>query len=121
MIGKVRLKQLSGLHIDTVISTANGKALSLRSQQHIFSVLNKTLNDAVKRDLIGFNPCAKSDKPRPKKVKHTVWTADQCQQFLQHVAGHRWFALFTLAMFTGMRQGEALPTSWMRWTSTEAG
>lgn len=121
VIGKTRLQQLTGLHIDSVISTASGKGLSLRSQQHIFSVLNKTLNDAVKRDLIGFNPCAKSDKPRPKKKKHTVWTADQSQAFLRHVAGHRWFALFTLAMFTGMRQGEALALFWsdIDWKKSE--
>jgi len=121
VIGKVRLQQLTGMHIDTVLSTAKTKGLSLRSQQHIFSVLNKTLNDAVKRDLIGFNPCTKSDKPRPKKVKHTVWTADQAQAFLKHVAGHRWSALFTLAMFTGMRQGEALALFWsdLDWTKNE--
>ncbi len=121
VIGKVRLQQLTGLHIDSVISQANSIELSPRSQQHIFSVLNKTLNDAVKRDLIGFNPCAKSDKPRLKKTKHTVWTADQSQAFLKHVAGHRWFALFTLAMFTGMRQGEALALFWsdIDWTKNE--
>jgi integrase len=112
LIGKVKLQQLTGLHIDSVISAARDNELSPRSQQHIFSCLNKTLNDAVKRDLIGFNPCAKSDKPRLKKKKHTVWTSEQSQAFLKHVSGHRWFALFTLAMFTGMRQGEALALFW---------
>jgi integrase len=112
LIGKVKLQQLTGLHIDSVISTAAGNGSSPSSQQKIFAVLSKSLNDAVKRDLIGFNPCAKSDKPRLRKSKHTVWTADQSQAFLKHVAGHRWFALFALAMFTGMRQGEALALFW---------
>lgn len=112
LIGKVKLQQLTGLHIDSVISTAAGNGSCPSSQQKIFAVLSKSLNDAVKRDLIGFNPCAKSDKPRLRKSKHTIWTADQSQAFLKHVVGHRFLALFTLAMFTGMRQGEALALFW---------
>ena len=112
LIGKVRLQQLTGLHIDTVISTAAKEEYSAASQQKIFAVLHKSLNDAVKRDLIGFNPCSKSDKPRLSKPKRTVWTAEQSQAFLKHVSGRRWFALFTLAMFTGMRQGESLALYW---------
>lgn len=112
VIGKVKLQQLTGLHIDSVISSAAGKGAAPSSQQKIFAVLSKSLNDAVKRDLIGFNPCAKSDKPRVRKSQHTIWTADQAQAFLKHVTGHRWFALFTLAMFTAMRQGESLALYW---------
>jgi len=121
LIGKVKLQQLTALHIDSVISTASGNGSSPSSQQKIFAVLSKSLNDAVKRDLIGFNPCAKSDKPRLRKSKHTIWTADQSQAFLKHVAGHRWFALLTLAMFTGMRQGESLALFWsdIDWTKNE--
>lgn len=112
LIGKVKLQQLTGMHIDSVISAAAGSGSAPSSLQKIFAVLHKSMNDAVKRDLIGFNPCTKSDKPRLKKSKHTVWTADQSQAFLKHVSKHRWFALFTLAMFTGMRQGEALALFW---------
>lgn len=121
LIGKVRLQQLTALHIDSVISTAAREEYSASSQQKIFAVLNKSLNDAVKRDLIGFNPCSKSDKPRLGKTKRTVWTAEQCQAFLKHVSGHRWFALFALAMFTGMRQGESLALYWsdIDWTKNE--
>ena len=121
LIGKVKLQQLTGLHIDSVISTAAKEEYSAASQQKIFAVLSKSLNDAVKRDLIGFNPCSKSDKPRLGKTKHTIWTAEQSQAFLKHVAGHRWFALFTLAMFTGMRQGESLALYWsdIDWTKNE--
>lgn len=123
LIGKVRLQQLTGLHIDSVISTAAKDEYSAASQQKIFAVLSKSLNDAVKRDLIGFNPCSKSDKPRLTKAKRTVWTAEQSQAFLKHVAGHRWFALFALAMFTGMRQGESLALYWsdIDWKKNEIG
>jgi len=121
LIGKVKLQQLTGLHIDSVISTAASEGYAPNSQMKIFAVLNKSFNDAVKRDLIGFNPCSKSDKPRLGKSKHTIWTADESQAFLKHVAGHRWFALFALAMFTGMRQGESLALFWsdIDWTKNE--
>lgn len=121
VIGKTRLQVLTGLHIDSVISVAKGRDLSLRSQQHVFSVLHKTLNDAVRRDLIGINPCSKSDRPRPKKVKHTVWTSAESQKFLKSVEGHRYFGLFVVATFTGMRQGEALALFWsdIDWTQNK--
>ena len=112
MIGKTRLQHLTGMHIDAVVSTAASAGLSGRSQQHIFTTLNKTFNDAVKRDLIGFNPCTKSDKPKVGKRNPTVWTAEESRAFLEHVQNHRWFALFALAMFTGMRQGESLALFW---------
>lgn len=121
LIGKVKLQQLTGLHVDSVISTAAAGGSSPSSQQKIFAVLQKSFNDAVKRDLIGFNPCSKSDKPRVGKTKRTVWTAEQSQAFLKHVSGHRWFGLFALAMFTGMRQGESLALYWsdIDWTKNE--
>ncbi len=111
VIGKARLQQLTGLHIDTVISTAAGQ-LAPSSQRHLFTVMNKAFKDAVKRDLIGFNPCSKSDKPKVPKHKPTVWDAVEAQSFLEHVHGHRWFALFVTAMFTAMRQGESLALFW---------
>ena len=121
LIGKTRLQQLTGLPIDGVISTAVSKGLSPSSQQKIFAVLNKSFNDAVKRDLIGFNPCSKSDKPKVPRRQHTVWTAVESQAFLSHVKGHRWFALFAMAMFTGMRQGESLALFWsdIDWTNSK--
>jgi len=120
LIGKTRLQQLTGMHIDHVISDADDKGLSPSSQAKIFAVLSKSFNDALKRDLIGFNPCSKSDKPKVPKHKPTVWTAEESQSFLRYVEGHRWFALFATAMFTGMRQGESLALYWsdIDWTNS---
>jgi integrase len=120
LIGKTRLQQLTGIHIDGVISTAVGNGLSPSSQQKIFAVLHKSFNDALKRDLIGFNPCSKSDKPKVPKHKPTVWNAEEAETFLKYVEGHRWFALFATAMFTGMRQGESLALYWsdIDWTNS---
>jgi|GEM_PF-6796164 len=52
--GKVHLQQLTGMHIDSVLSKARSIELSPRSQQHISRALSKSQNDTVKRDLIGF-------------------------------------------------------------------
>ena len=67
--------------------------LSPSSLQHVFRVMNRDFNDAVKRGLIGFNPFSKSDKPRAPKRTHKVWIAEKAQTFLKYVERHRWFAL----------------------------
>jgi integrase len=112
VVGKTRLQQLTPIHIDSVISSADKSGLGKTTQRNLFGVLRKSLNDAVKRDLIGGNPCLKCDAPQQAKSQQNIWTAQEAQQFLEHTKDHRLFALFALAAYTGMRQGESLALQW---------
>jgi integrase len=112
VVGKTRLQQLTPMHIDSVISSSGKAGLGQTTQRNLFGVLRKCLNDAVRRDIIGGNPCLKCDAPPPGKNKHCIWTAEEAQQFLEHTKEHRLFALFVLAAYTGMRQGESLALYW---------
>jgi integrase len=50
------------------------------------------------------------DGKRPAPVM--VWTREQTGAFLDAVAGDRWYALWHLAVMTGMRRGELARLSW---------
>ncbi len=110
--GKTRLQQLTPMHIDSVISFSEKEGLGTTTQRNLFGVLRKSLNDAVRRDLIGGNPCLKCDAPPAAKSQQNIWTAEEAQQFLNHTLEHRLYALFALAAYTGMRQGESLALYW---------
>jgi integrase len=45
-------------------------------------------------------------KPMPPKKEMKVWDADQAKTFLKAAAGDRLYALYFLALTTGMRSGE---------------
>lgn len=50
--------------------------------------------------------------PRSTPTDVQVWTPDEVSTFLRHTSGHRFFHLYTLAIDTGMRQGELLALEW---------
>ena len=55
--------------------------------------------------------------PRVDRRPPTVWNIEQSQTFLQAVAGHRWHAIYLIALTTGARRGEILGMEWqnIRW------
>lgn len=43
----------------------------------------------------------------------TAWTAGECTRFLAHVRNERLYALYRLAVTSGMRRGERLGLTWL--------
>lgn len=50
--------------------------------------------------------------PRKARFEIQPLTVEQVQRFFAVIRGHKWEALFTLALATGMRQGELLGLKW---------
>ncbi|HEY8477997.1 MAG TPA: site-specific integrase [Chloroflexota bacterium] len=68
--------------------------------------------DTLRWGLLGRNPCDAVNPPKVTKPELRVLTPEEARRFLAAVAGHRLEALFTLALTTGMRQGELLGLKW---------
>jgi integrase len=114
---------------ETVRASVKGqRPVGAATQQRIRGVLRKALNDAIRRSLITTNPAchvelASGKRPKPlvwtdERVKRwqqtgkvpgkvMVWTAEQTGQFLDHISGHRLYALYHLIAYRGPRRGEA--------------
>jgi integrase len=113
-----RLNRLYGLLL--LRGGYKGKPLSLRTVKFAHTVLRKALGDARRIGLIESNPATDATLPRvdPRDgttvgtSKVDAWSAEELRTFLDHLAGHRWEALFVVASTTGLRRGELLGITW---------
>jgi integrase len=62
--------------------------------------------------MIGRNPASFAKPPREPASEMAILTESQVSQLLVAAQGHRWEALFHLAVISGMRQMELLGTKW---------
>jgi integrase len=101
----IRAKQEEGCHIDTLRKT--------------LVVLGQVFNYAVRHRYIDHNPLREAERPRNRghegeneQREMKVLTPVQVKAFLDQVKEQKYKMLFTLAAFTGMRQGELLGLKW---------
>ena len=62
--------------------------------------------------MLRFNPAEACTLPRREKKELTPLDDEQITSFLQAIKGHRFEDLFTVTLFTGMREGEVLGLMW---------
>ncbi|MGI5161360.1 tyrosine-type recombinase/integrase [Microbispora sp. CA-102843] len=119
-IGKLRLQVLRPATITKLyrdLLTAgrrNGKGLAPNTIKHVHTVLRKALSDAVIVDeILPSNPAERAKLPRTQLTEPgTVWTPAQLREFLDTAKGHRLFAFFRLAAYSGARRGELCNLRW---------
>jgi integrase len=120
-LGKVRLQALRPAQVQNMYSQLRKSTTDRRGKtadglknglHHIHRVLRAALNDAVKMDLIALSPLQKLNAPTVQRVERQVWTPEQAGTFLETAKHNRVFALFWLALSTGMRRGELLGLHW---------
>ncbi len=86
--------------------------LSSTTVRHIHIVLGRALREAMEDHHIPYNVCQRLRAPKPVEREMLYLTREQAQHFLGSIRGHRSFALFALALTTGMREGELLGLRW---------
>lgn len=111
-IGDTPLGALSPQHVQTLINQKSRDGLSPATCKHIRDTLRAALNVAIKWGLIAKNAAAVVEPPRKKENPVRSLTIDEASAFLGLVSGHRWEALFTVALAVGLRQAEALGLQW---------
>jgi integrase len=74
------------------------------------------LKAAVHQGFVARNVCDLVKLPRRVRRQMQVWSIEEARRFLCWVAEHvpSRYALYTLALATGMRQGELLALTWRR-------
>ena len=119
-IGRMRLQALrpatiSKLYADLAKSGGrDGRSLAVPTVQHVHRSLRKALNDAVMIDAVmSSNPTLKAKLPSEGyREPRVVWSPEDLELFLEGIAGHRLYAFFRLAAYTGGRRGEILHLRW---------
>jgi integrase len=113
-LGHLPLKKVSALHIEQLNADRLEAGLSRTSVHHLNSVLGGAFEAAVRKGLIVRNPVRLAEgKPRIEKRDMAVLTPDELRRLLAAAEGDPLFdGLLTLAVYTGMRQGEMLALKW---------
>lgn len=113
-LGAVPLCELRPHHVQQFINAlASGDgALSPKSIKNVHGVLHRALEKAVQVRYIRDNPADSCSLPRIERKEIDFLSGDELTTFLQAIRGHRFEHMFTVAVFTGMRQGEILGLCW---------
>lgn len=112
--------KLEALNTHTIQGFYNGlgaekdgkPGLSPKTVKNIHGVLHKALQQAVAVGYIRFNPAEYCTLPRVIKKDLAPLDEVQSKAFLQAIRGQRFETLFTVTLFTGLREGEALGLTW---------
>lgn len=76
------------------------------------AVLRRALNEALALGLVTRNAAARVRAPKAPRGEMHVYDETQVRQLLDTAAGTRLEAVLTLAVTTGMREGELLGLKW---------
>lgn len=109
---KLPLCDIMAYHISDFIDGLFKKGLSSNSALHYYTVIHKALEDAVKNELIKFNPAHKIKRPRVEKYVATTYTIEEIKRLLQVLSNEKLRLIITLAIYTGMRRSELLGLKW---------
>lgn len=110
-LGRRLVADITPRHVRDLMA-AHVDRLSPRSVNYVRTVLRAVLAQAERWELVTRNAAALVE-PIPLPDRRVVpLTSDEAWAFLDAVAGHEHEALYTLAVMTGMRQGELLGLRW---------
>ena len=111
-LGKHQLQKLTVQHVQRFYTKKEDEGLAPATIIYYHSVLHNALDTAVKRNLVAQNVCDLASPPRRRRFEIQPLSGEQAQKLLATVQGHKWEALFTLALATGLRLGELLGLKW---------
>jgi integrase len=118
-IGNILLTQLKPQHIQRYYSDmlSTGRCgiktpLSSTTVRQHHMVLHRALHFAMKWGVISRNPADAVEPPRCHRPDMHIMNEDNIHDFLEAAEQTPYYALFYLALFTGMRRSELLALRW---------
>lgn len=109
---KLTVAEITPMHIQGYIDAKRKEGQSVNSIKHHMRVLNGTFKDAMKFNLIPFNPCDRVNLPKLKKHVGKAYTAEQAKQLLKVIKGDPLEPAIMLGLFLGLRKSECLGLRW---------
>lgn len=110
-MAKLTTHDIQGMYAKLMAGN-DGTTLTAKSIKNLHGVLHKMLEKAFKTGGIRANPSNACELPsiRGKEIK--AFTRDEIRSFLGAIKGHRFEAVYSVALFTGLRQSELLGLTW---------
>jgi integrase len=118
-LGEKRLQSLKAIDIEVwhnalvASGRKDGKGgIAARSVGHAHRLLNKALKEAQRFDLITRNVAPTVQPPKVNVEEVQIVREDQLRELLVKLKGHEIEPIVILALFCGLRRGEALALKW---------
>jgi integrase len=111
-LGKIKLSKLTAAHVQSLYAAKLRDGLKPSSVRYIHAVLHRALEQAVRFNLMPFNPAARVDPPKVRQEEITPLDTAQAHVFLDAARGDRFEALYIVSLTVGLRMGEALGLRW---------
>jgi len=111
-IGGIRLTALTPQHVQALYSDRLSSGLSTSTVHHLHATLHKALKDAERLRLVARNVTTLVNVPRMAESEIHPLTRDEARILLDVASGDPLYALYALALATGMRQSELLGIQW---------
>ena len=106
-IGRKKLDRLTPLDVQEMVSSIAAVS-GTRTANMSRTVLFSALKQAIRWELLNRNPVEAVDPLKETTREMVLWSPEEVVRFLAVARPHRLFALFYLALSTGMRRGELL-------------
>ena len=111
-LGHVSLSKLTPQHLQVFYNKKLVEGLSSTTVHGIHSMLHRALKDALQMGLLNRNVSEMLRPPRSGNREMRPLSVIEMQRFLEVVRDDRFYALYVLALSTGMREGELLGLRW---------
>lgn len=114
----LKVNQINTKMIEKFINKCQEQGMNLTTLKKILVSMGQIFSLAVKRGYCLKNPVSEADRPRSQGIeaeeadKIKILTPEQISSFLDQVRDQKHKTLFTLAIFSGARQGELLGLKW---------
>ena len=110
--GRTRLRSLSPQDVEAGLATLHAAGLSPRTCAHVRAVMRAALHDAQRWGVLASNSAALASAPRVPHTAPRVLTPSEAHAVLAALEDASLHRLASLAIHTGLRQGELLGLRW---------
>ncbi len=111
-LGAAKLEALDTHTIQRFYNNLSASGLSPKTVKNVHGILHCALQQAIANDYIRTNPADACKLPKVVKPEIKPLEPEEIARLLKEAEQDDYCNLFTVAMFTGMRQGELLGLSW---------
>lgn len=112
-LGRHRLDQLRASHLRSLYAAMRDKGLSDATVRQTHAILHRALKVAVREERVRRNVAEQIDAPKVPKDRRTPLTVAQARQVLTAAKDTPLESRWYVALYLGLRQGEALGLRWV--------
>lgn len=112
-LGNIKMALLNPTQVQTFYNDLlRKKKLSKKTIKDVHGILHKAIDQAVELNYIQTNATDPCKLSRPDNREILPFTETDIEAFLTAIEGHPFEPLFTVTLFTGMREGEVCGLPW---------